>query len=78
MLETVFPMGYTTLEIKLLAITEFDHSCPQLLSIHTGPSFGKAYFLFVIKLSNRLSERQKQDDKTECSSMSKALRGGTV
>jgi hypothetical protein len=24
--ETVFPMGYTPLEIKLRAITEFDHS----------------------------------------------------
>ncbi len=30
------------------------------------------------ELSNKLSERQKQNDKAECSSMSKALRRGTV
>jgi|GEM_PF-1988939 len=48
MLETMFPMGYTPLEITLRAITEFDHSCPLLLSIHTGPSFGKAFFLFIM------------------------------
>ncbi len=31
-----------------------------------------------MKLPRRLSERQKQDDKTACHSMSKALRAGTV
>ena len=47
MLETVIPMGYTPLEITLLAITKFNHGCPLLLSIHTGPSFSKTLFLFV-------------------------------
>ena len=45
---------------------------------HTGLSFDKAFFLFVMKLSHRLSEKEKQDDKTACISMSKAPRAGTI
>ena|SRR6266566_6737150 len=49
------------------------------ITLSGGTKEPKNYeILCLSKLSNRLSERQKQDDKTECSSLSKAFRGGTV
>ena len=49
-----------------------------LLSSRTGASFGKASFLFVSKLSNRLSERHLRVDEIACSILSKEVRDGTA
>jgi len=52
---------------------------PKVLRVSTSPGWHlKVFFLLVMKLSHRLSERQKQDDKTACNSRSKTLRADTV